>query len=104
MKQRFLVQHEPCECKCELNESVCNSRQKWNHNECRSECKELDNWGFCEKGYMWNPSTYDCECNKACKIDEYLHIKNCSCEARLVGKLVLQCEWRWDIKYNWNPT
>ena len=53
MKQRFLVQHEPCECKCELNESVCNSRQKWNHNECRSECKELDNWGFCEKGYMW---------------------------------------------------
>ena len=27
---------------------------------------------------MWNPSMCDCECNKACKIDEYLDIKNCS--------------------------
>ena len=31
---RFLVQHESCECKCGLNESVCYSKQKWNHNEC----------------------------------------------------------------------
>ena len=27
---------------------------------------------------MWNLSTYDCERNKAFKIDEYPHIKNCS--------------------------
>ena len=26
---------------------------------------------------MWNSSTYDCKCNKACKIDEYLDIRNC---------------------------
>ena len=38
---------------------------------------------------MWNPST--CECNKACKIDEYLDQKSCSCEIRLFGKLVLAC-------------
>ena len=24
---RFLLQHESCECKCLLNESVCNSNQ-----------------------------------------------------------------------------
>ena len=30
---------------------------------------------------MRNPSTYDCECNKACKIDEYLDVENCACEA-----------------------
>ena len=41
---------------------------------------------------MWNASTCDCECNKACKIDEYLDIKNCSCEKHLIGKLVLECE------------
>ena len=51
---RFLVQHDSCECKCGLNESVCSSKKKWNHNECRCECTELDDWGFCEKGYMWN--------------------------------------------------
>ena len=39
---RFLVQHESYECKYELNESVCNSKQKWNHYECQCECKELD--------------------------------------------------------------
>ena len=31
-----------CERKCELNESVCNMKQKWNHNECSCECKKLD--------------------------------------------------------------
>ena len=32
---RFLVEYELCECKCGLNKSVCNSNQKWNHDECR---------------------------------------------------------------------
>ena len=30
--------------------------------------------------------------NKACKIDEYLDIRNCSCEKRLFSKLALACE------------
>ena len=41
---------------------------------------------------MWNPSTCDCECNKAYKVDDYLYIENCSCQKRLIGKLGLQCE------------
>ena len=41
---------------------------------------------------MLNPSACDWECNKACKIDEYLDVKNCSCEKRLIGKFVLECE------------
>ena len=41
---------------------------------------------------MWNPSTFDCECNKACKIDEHLDIKICSCKQRLIGRLLLACE------------
>ena len=29
---KFLVQHEPCECKCRLNgnKNVCTSKQVWN--------------------------------------------------------------------------
>ena len=91
-KIRFLVQRESGECKCGLNERIYNSKQKWNPNEYRRECKELDDWGSCEKGYMWNPSTWDCECYKICKIDEYLNTKTCSCEKRLIGELVLECE------------
>ena len=60
-----------------MSESVCNSKRKWNHNEYQCECKELNYWGSCEKDYMWNPSMCDCECNKACKIDEYLGTKIC---------------------------
>ena len=64
-KTGLLVQHESCECKCRLNKSVCHSKQKWNHDEWRCEYKKLDDW---------IPSTCDCECNKACKIKEYLDI------------------------------
>ena len=42
--------------------------------------KQLDDLGSSKKGYMWNPSTCDCECNKACKIDKYLDTRNCSCK------------------------
>ena len=42
------VQDESRECKCEFNESVCNSKQKWYHDECWYECKELDNWSYCK--------------------------------------------------------
>ena len=31
---------------------------------------------FCEKCHMWNLSTCDYECNKDCKIGEYLDIRN----------------------------
>ena len=66
--------------------------KKWNHNKCRCERKELDDCGSCEIGYMGYPSTCVCECNKAWKIDEYLDIKNCTCEKSLIGKLVLKYE------------
>ena len=34
----------------------------------------------------------DCRCNKAYKIDEYLDIKNWSCEKRFIDKIVLACK------------
>ena len=41
-----------------------------------------------KKGCMWNASTYDCDRDKACKIDAYLEIKNCLSKKRFFGKLV----------------
>ena len=46
-KIRFLVQHHSYERNCGLNESVCNLKQEWNHDECWCECKEFDVWSFC---------------------------------------------------------
>ena len=32
--------------------SVCNSKQKWKHNVCQCECKELGDWDSCKNYYM----------------------------------------------------
>ena len=69
-KTRFLFQYELCECTYGLNKSVCNSNQKWSHDECWCKCKELDEWDFYEKNYLCIPSTCDFKCNEACQSDE----------------------------------
>ena len=47
--------------------------------------------GVCDKGYTWNPSNCECECDKSCDIGEYLDYENCKCRKRLVDKLVEEC-------------
>ena len=70
---------------------VIQSKNGVMNNEYRYECKELNDWSSWKHGYMWNPGTCDCECNKVCKVDQYLHMKNCSWE-KCIGKLVLAYE------------
>ena len=62
------------------------------YDECWCECKEFDDWASCKSNCMWDASMCDCECNKACKINEYLDTKNCSCKKLLFGELVFACE------------
>ena len=53
---RHIKWHETCKCKCRLDASVCNNKQRWNNDKCRCECKELIDKGVCDKRYAWNPS------------------------------------------------
>ena len=47
---RQIVWHETCKCICKLTSAVCNSRQIWNEDKCRCECKEdLINKMVCDK-------------------------------------------------------
>ena len=55
-------------CKCRLDASVCNNKQRWNDDKCRCECKELIDKGVCDKGYAWNPSNCEFEGDKACDV------------------------------------
>ena len=43
------------------------------------------------KGFIWNPSNCECECDKSCDIREYLDYKNCKCRQRIIDKLVEEC-------------
>ena len=47
-KTRHLEWHETCKCKCSLDSSVCNNKQRWNEDKCRCECKELIDKGVCD--------------------------------------------------------
>ena len=48
-----MTKHVSCDCKCKLNSTTCNSKQKWNNKTCQCEC---NNYYKFEKGYSWNPS------------------------------------------------
>ena len=45
---RHIKWHETCKCKCRLDASVCNNKQRWNDDKCRCECKELIDKGICD--------------------------------------------------------
>ena len=88
---RHIEWHKACKCKCRLDASVCDNKQRWEEDKCRCECKELIDKGMCDKGFIWNPSNCDSECDKLCDVGEYLDYKNCKCRKRLIDKLVEEC-------------
>ena len=85
---RYMEYHETCKCKCRLDASVCNNKQRWNNDKCRCECKELIDKGVCSKGSFWNPSNCECECDKSCDVGEYLDYESCMCRKKIVHQLV----------------
>ena len=45
----------------------------------------------CTKGYTWNPSTCECQCDTWCKPGQYLDPKNCVCKNKLIGRVIEEC-------------
>ena len=60
-ESKTLAKHTSCECKCKLDGTKWNSNQWCNNNKCRCECKKRH---LCEKDYVWNPATCNCENGK----------------------------------------
>ena len=52
---RYIKWHEMCKCKCRLDASFCNNKQRWNENKCMCKCKELIDKDVRDKGFIWNP-------------------------------------------------
>ena len=46
---------------------------------------------MCDKAFIWKPSNYECECDNACAVGEYLDYENCKCRKISVDKLVDEC-------------
>ena len=81
---RQILWHETC--------AVCNSKQIWNDDKCRCECREdLVDRITCDKGFSWNPRNCECECDNSCGIGQYLDYKSCVSRNSLVDKLPEGC-------------
>ena len=89
---RHIEWHETCKCKCRLDSSVSNNKERWNEDKCRCEYREesIDK-GRCDKEFLWNPSDCNCECDKSCDVGQYLDYKNCKCRKKVIGELVKEC-------------
>ena len=48
-ERRHIEWHRTCKCICRLDKVICNSKQRWNEDKCRYECKELIDKGVCIK-------------------------------------------------------
>ena len=88
---RHIEWHETCKCKCRLDVSVCNNKQRGNKGKCRCECKELIDKDRCDKGFIWNPSNCEYKCDKSCNVGQYSDYKYCKCRKKLIDQLVGEC-------------
>ena len=89
---RNVLWHESCKCVCKLNSTICNNKQIWNGDTCRCDCNEdFTDIINCTKGYSWNPSTYECQCDTWCKPGQYLDHKICIWKTKLTGRLTEKC-------------
>ena len=60
-ESKTLTKHISCECERRSDGRKCNSNQWWNNDKRRCECKRPH---ICEKDYVWNPATCNCENGK----------------------------------------
>ena len=67
---RHIKWHETCKCQCKLDASVSNNKQRWNKDKCRCEYKKLIDKGLCDKGFIWNPISFDYQSDKSCDTGE----------------------------------
>ena len=57
---RHIEWHETCKCKCRLDASVCNNKQRWNEDQSSCKCREkLIDKGRCDKGSVFNQVIVD---------------------------------------------
>ena len=44
---RHIKWHKTCKCRCRLDNSAGNNKQRWNEDKCRCECRVLIDKGMC---------------------------------------------------------
>ena len=54
---KLIEWRETCKCKCRLDASGCNNKQRGNKDKCMCDCREeLSDKERCDQGFIWNLS------------------------------------------------
>ena len=57
-ESKILTKHISCECKYKFYGTKCKSNQWWDNDKYWCKFKNIN---VCEKDYVWNPATCNCE-------------------------------------------
>ena len=71
---KAMAENISCACKCKLNSTKCNSKQKWTNKTCQCERK---NSRKCNEDYSWNPGACICENSKYLKSVADISVTEC---------------------------
>ena len=87
-ESRKPAKHISCDCRCEFN-TIKPYKNGTIINVNVSVKKSIRYWA-CEEDHVWNPSACTFECDKNCKIGEYL--KSSECMKSAVDNLLVTCD------------
>ena len=68
-----------------------NSKQGWNKDKCRCAWIERIDKGISDKGFIWNPSNCECECDNSWNVGEYVDYSDSKYRKKVVDELVEEC-------------
>ena len=72
--------------------------------KCRCECNELIDKGIYDKGFIWSPSNWECECDQSCDT-AYLDYEICKCRKKeIVDELIEKCNENIEGEIVYNET
>ena len=68
-----------------------NSKQGWNKDKCICAWIERIDKGISDKGFIWNPSNCECECDNSWNVGEYVDYSDSKYRKKVVDELVEEC-------------
>ncbi|GAB0095765.1 hypothetical protein DMENIID0001_111860 [Sergentomyia squamirostris] len=79
----IVEQHTKCKCGCAVKEEHCNRNQKYESNQCKCICTNLEDQSKCLKEDLkiWDTVSCTCRCreSKSCTTGSYFDENNCQC-------------------------
>ena len=76
-----------------------NSKQGWNKDKCRCAWIERIDKGISDKGFIWNPSNCECECDNSWNVGEYVDYSDSKYRKKSSWWISWRMYWKYQRKW-----